>query len=33
MMTLTMAGDEVADTLTIDELAAASRVPSRTIRF
>jgi DNA-binding transcriptional MerR regulator len=38
MMTLTMAGDEAADeakidTLTIDELAAASRVPSRTIRF
>jgi DNA-binding transcriptional MerR regulator len=33
MMTLTMAGDDVADTLTIDELAAASRVPSRTIRF
>lgn len=36
MMTLTMAGpgDEVAETtLTIDELAAASRVPSRTIRF
>ncbi|MEO8843213.1 MAG: MerR family transcriptional regulator [Kofleriaceae bacterium] len=36
MMTLTMAGDEVDTltlTLTIDELAAASRVPSRTIRF
>jgi DNA-binding transcriptional MerR regulator len=34
MMSLTMAGDEAADaTLTIDELAAASRVPSRTIRF
>lgn len=36
MMTLTMAGpgDEAVDTtLTIDELAAASRVPSRTIRF
>jgi DNA-binding transcriptional MerR regulator len=32
MMTLTM-GDEAGNTLTIDELAAASRVPSRTIRF
>ena len=33
MMTMTMADEATDATLTIDELAAASRVPSRTIRF